>query len=99
MTFKYTTETLPDFPEAATPAEILSTISATLLDMLAMQRQILAALGTSSDSRSSVEVKTSTRGVDISSKSYDHSDVQAQVGPAVDAYFAAMHMVQERVGQ
>lgn len=77
--------------------DVLITIQMSLEELVAGQRRMLAAFGTSSDSRSSVEVKTSTRGVDIASKSYDGSDVQAQVTPAVAAYFETLAAVQGRL--
>ena len=52
---------------------------------------------TASEARSSVEVKTSTRGVDVAAKSYDGSPVFNQVEPAVRAYFEAVHQVEHRL--
>lgn len=45
------------------------------------------------------EIQTSTRGVDISAKSYDGSDVAAQVAPAVAAYFEALALVQAKINE
>lgn len=58
-------------------------------------------LATSGEARSSVEVKTSTRGLDITAKSYVGSDIGCAGPPvraAVDAYFEAMADVQKRMG-
>ncbi len=66
-------------------------------ETLAELRHIRAALGSSSDSRSSVEIKTSTRGVDISSKAYEGSSTDGLVDLAVSNYFEAISKVQARV--
>jgi hypothetical protein len=77
--------------------DLLVSLAQLLEESLAVQRHILAKLGQSTDSRSSVEVKTSTRGVDIAAKSYADSDVSAQVTPAVLAYFDTLEQVQARL--
>lgn len=47
--------------------------------------------------RSSVEIKTSTRGVDISVKAYTGSDVLEAESAAVASYFRVLNEVQERL--
>lgn len=58
-------------------------------------------LAHASESRSSVEVKTSTRGVDVTAKAYDGSDIDGAEGPpverAVRAYFKAIHQVEDEL--
>lgn len=74
-----------------------------IADMLGRQIGLLEhisgklALSSSSDSRSSLEVKTSTRGVDIASKTYEGSPTDGLVDMAVANYFEAMAQVQERI--
>ncbi len=58
---------------------------------------LLARLGESAHDRSSVEVKTSTRGVDIAAKAYAGSDIGEVQDAAVDAYFGAMADIQARL--
>jgi hypothetical protein len=77
--------------------DVLGDIAEMLGRTIGLLEHISGKLATSSDSRSSVEIKTSTRGMDITSKCYDGSDVGDQVGPAVMAYFEAMRQVQERL--
>lgn len=77
--------------------ESLTLIATALREVAESQRKLLAALGSSSDSRSSIEVKTSTRGVDVACKSYAQSDISGLVTPAVDAYFATLAEVQRRL--
>lgn len=69
----------------------------TLLEILAELRKLSAARGSSSDSRSSIEIKTSTRGVDISSKCYADSPMDGLVDTAVANYFDTMSKVQARI--
>jgi hypothetical protein len=76
---------------------VLVSIAQLLEESLRVQRHVLAKVAQSTDSRSSVEVKTSTRGVDIAAKSYADSDVSAQVTPAVLAYFDTLEQVQARL--
>lgn len=75
----------------------LFSIASLLEEILATQRRMLAALGSSSDSRSSVEVKTSTRGVDIASKCYASSSMDDLSERAVAEYFATLEDVQRRL--
>ncbi len=76
------------------PHDIAIATESTLIEILAELKRLNSR---PAESRSSVEIKTSTRGVDISAKAYDGSDVEAQVGPAVTAYFAAMAQVQAQL--
>lgn len=58
-----------------------------LEQLLAETRHIRAAVETaSSGARSSVEVKTSTRGVDVSCKAYEGSDITAAGDAAMAEY-------------
>jgi hypothetical protein len=47
--------------------------------------------------RSSVEIKSSVRGVDAAAKAFDGSDIKPLVGAAVDAYFEALAEAQRRL--
>lgn len=77
--------------------ELLNSLCHLMEETLMVQRHILNALGSSSDSRSSIEVKTSTRGVDISSKHYADSSMDGLSDRAVDEYFATLDRVQARI--
>lgn len=50
-----------------------------------------------SERRSSVEIKTSTRGVDITTKAYTGSDILEAESAAVASYFRVLNEVQERL--
>lgn len=69
----------------------------TLIQVLGELKHIRAALTASSDSRSSVEVKTSTRGVDIASKCYEGSPMVGLDDEAVAKYFSTLEKVQARL--
>lgn len=79
-------EALPEFPAPRTDREVLADIACLLEESLAVQKHLLAALRGGSDSRSSVEIKTSTRGVDVSTKVYAGSDIGEAERAAVDSY-------------
>lgn len=51
------------------------------------------------EQRSSVEVKTSTRGVDVTVKSYVGSDVQEAGTAAVDEYMRVLEDIQNRLNK
>lgn len=94
---------------ARTEREILISIAQLLEEVLAVQRHLLSAVSALNqgsallatneprESRSSLEVKTSTRGVDITSKVYAQSDIEPLPSAAVDAYFEALAQVQARL--
>ncbi len=73
-------------------------IAQLLVEILTELKHLNNRLGTSAESRSSVEVKTSTRGVDIAAKSYSGSDIETCESAAVDAYFRVMAEIQQRLG-
>lgn len=47
--------------------------------------------------RSSIELKTSARGLDCAVKVYDNSAIGPLIGPAVDAYFETLALAQQRL--
>lgn len=59
-----------------------------LLDIRTTLEAINDKLAQSSDSRSSAEIKTSTRGVDLSAKVYAGSDVAEPVCAVIEAFSA-----------
>lgn len=77
--------------------DVLVSLAQLMEESLAVQRKILAALGASSDSRSSVEVKTSARGVDVGSKCYADSSMDGLSERATAEYFATLDAVQGRL--
>jgi hypothetical protein len=77
--------------------DTLDLIARGLAELITLQQRMLAALGSSSDSRSSVEVKTSTRGVDVASKAYADSSMDGLSELAVERYFATLADVQQRL--
>jgi hypothetical protein len=59
-------------------------------ESLAVQRHTLAALGASSESRSSATVKTSARTVDLECKSYDDGHLVPALDEAIAEYARGM---------
>lgn len=84
-------------PEQRETHDVLVSMCQLAEEQLAVSRHILAALGSSNDSRSSIEIKTSTRGVDIASKAYEGSSTFGLVDLAVENYFATLDKVQARI--
>jgi hypothetical protein len=80
-----------------TEREILIDIADLLVKQTAVLEHIRVALGQSAERRSSVEIKTSTRGVDIASKAYEGSPIIDAEGEAVASYFRVLNEVQERL--
>ena len=67
------------------------------LEILAVLREINAKLASSGDSRSSVEEKTSTRGVDVTTKAYQGSPIIEAEGEAIASYFRTVNEVADRL--
>jgi hypothetical protein len=77
--------------------DILIRIQMTLEENLAELRHLNARLGSSAERASSVEVKTSTRGVDVAVKAYAGSDIQEAETEAVRLYFRVLNDIQDRL--
>lgn len=90
-------EVLPEFPAPPTDREVLMNIAYLLEEQLAVQRHLLAAFRSSADARSSVEIKTSTRGVDVSTKAYAGSDIAEAEGAAVESYLRVCNQLTARL--
>jgi len=71
------------------------TDSGVLEDLRAIVERIENKLA-ASGSASSVEVRTSTRGVDVTVKAYAGSDVRPAGDAAVDEYFRVLNEVEQR---
>lgn len=87
------------FEQHTTLRDLLISQNQLSVEMLSELRHLRAQLGRTSESRSSVEIKTSTRGVDIAAKSYDGSPSIGLVEDAVNNYFRAMREVQDRINR
>jgi hypothetical protein len=61
--------------ERVSTTDVLVNIAQLMTEQLAALQHIEKRLGDASDSRSSVEIKTSTRGVDVTVKAYAGSDI------------------------
>lgn len=66
--------------------ESLTLIATALREVAESQRKLLAALGSSSDSRSSVALEQNSKGVNIAVKAYAGSDIEQAESAALDAY-------------
>jgi hypothetical protein len=77
---------------------ILDDMHSLLVSISATLEGIESKLASVAETPSSVEVKTSTRGVDVSAKAYAGSDISPAQKAAVEAYFAALEDVQQRLG-
>jgi hypothetical protein len=68
-----------------------------LVEILRALRSIDARLASLSNSVSSVEVKTSQRGHDITVKAYDQSPVRAAGDMAIDEYVRVRAEIEQRL--
>lgn len=80
-----------------TDHQVLVSIAALLEELVAEIRHLRSDINARAGSASSVEVKTSTRGVDICAKSYADSPIDVAGDAAVDEYFRVMAQVQAQL--
>jgi len=66
-------------------------------EMLSLLRSVEAKLGSSGERTSSVEVKTSTRGVDITTKAYAGSPITSAGDAAMDEFIRVGREVERRL--
>ena len=77
--------------------DLLEAMLLELHSLNARLERIEQKLASTAETPSSVEIKTSTRGVDIGVKAYAGSDVVDPRTRAVEQYFAAIEDVQQRL--
>jgi hypothetical protein len=77
--------------------QVLISVAQLLEETLAEVKHLNARLGSAADRTSSVEVKTSTRGVDIACKAYSGSDILGAESEAVRSYFRVLNDIQDRL--
>jgi hypothetical protein len=78
-------------------AERFSLSAQLLVEILAEVKHLNARLGSAADRTSSVEIKTSTRGVDVTCKAYSGSDILGAESEAVRSYFRVLNDIQDRL--
>jgi len=66
-------------------------------EVLALLRSIDAKLGNTASGASSVEIKTSTRGVDITAKAYAGSEITSAGDAAVDEFIRVGREIEKRL--